>query len=147
MSIGYMAKCHSNVFDGSSKVAAGKTVKNGSFVDLTVAANGNTADLCGVLPTVKPWFVSNEDDTVEPTAPDTVNIVLVEGTPLKMKSVLAGEEIVTDEAAAALVVGDKCFATAGVLKVLVAEPAVQIFQILEVFVVDGKTCYRAIALN
>lgn len=141
---GFVAKGN-NIYDGSAVVAVGQTIKNGHFVDLTIAGAGNTVALCVAAPTVAPYFVASEIDAVEEDAIADKDVVYVAGKYVKIKKLLAGEEFVVDSAlvSGSPVVGDVCFAKSGLAtKKALADTPVQSFQLKSTYTQGAMTMYH-----
>ena len=137
-----------NIYDGTAVVASGKTVEAGDFVELTVAADGNTVAQCAPTPTTTPYLVVVEDDTIEEQGVDTASITLGEGKNVKLKRLLPGERFVTSGVTDTVVVGDKlCAANGKLVKVGADATPVQTYQVAEITTIAGVKCHRMIVLD
>lgn len=136
-----------NIYDGTAVVASGKTVEAGDFVELTVAAEGNTVAPCATAPKVVPYLVVVEDDTVEEQGIDTANITLGEGKLAKIKRLLPGERFVTSGVTGIVAVGDTMYATNGKLAKVTESTHVQTYQVTEITTIAGVKCHRMIVLD
>lgn len=132
----------------SAAVAAGQSVRDGQFVDLTFGADGvTTAVPCAATPAVAPYFVACEDDTTDEQGISTVDIVHQAGALIKVKKLLPGEGIVSTEAADGIQVGDTVYAGDGVLNKAASGDYAQTFAVVEAYSYGGKTAYRCHALD